>query len=57
MVEYLQNNWAEISGIAAIVVVLASRIARLTPNQTDNKIVATIRKFFRVMGLDIRDKE
>jgi hypothetical protein len=55
MLEYVQTNWMEISVIAGIVIVLASRVAKLTPNQTDDKVVAALRKLALVLSIDVPD--
>lgn len=50
-------------GIIALVVLLAERLARLTSNETDDKVVSFIRKSLRTLGLDfpnidkVTDKE
>jgi hypothetical protein len=55
MLEYVQTNWMEISVIAGIVIVLASRVAKLTPTQTDDKVVAALRKLALVLSIDVPD--
>ena len=40
-------------GVIALGMVLAERIARLTPNKTDDKVVDWVRKILRVIGLDL----
>jgi hypothetical protein len=40
-------------GIAALVILLGERVARITPNETDDKIIMYIRKLARIIGLDL----
>lgn len=42
MEQWLTVSWSEFVGIASLVVILASRIARLTPNKTDDKLLVKI---------------
>jgi len=42
-------------GVAAAVVIVFERISKLTPTQTDDKIVAWIHKIAAMLGLDFKD--
>ena len=41
------------AGVVALVVLLGERLARITPNTTDDKVVMYIRKALRVIGVDL----
>ena len=55
--EFLINNWAEISGSLALIIIAGSRIARLTPTSKDDAFFASLRKIGRVIGLDVPDRQ
>ena len=55
MVEFVTSNWEWLAGTAALVLVLAERIVRLTPTQTDDKVLNIVRKIFAVVGLLPKD--
>lgn len=55
MIDFFTQNFAEIAGIAALVIIIAERIAKLTPTESDNKIVQAIRKTAKALGLDFPD--
>lgn len=44
-------------GVAALVILLGERLARLTPNKTDDKIVDVLRKGLRIVGVDFPNIE
>jgi len=44
---------AKYAGIVALVVLLGERLARLTPNKTDDKVIMYVRKALRVIGVDL----
>lgn len=48
-------NWAEILGAAAAFMLFFDRLAKLTPTDSDNAIVATLYKVFAVLGLKVPD--
>lgn len=50
-------NWAEIAGVAALAVLIFERVARLTPNKTDDKLVSFVRKLFNILSVNIPDVE
>ena len=55
MIEFVQANWMEIAVVAGGVIFLAVRIARLTPTQTDDKIVAALYKLASVLSIRVPD--
>lgn len=57
ILKQLASNYGAYAGIAASAIILFSRIARLTPNKTDNRLVKTVRKLARTLGLDIPDRD
>ncbi len=48
-------NWGEIGGVLAAFVLTFDRLAKLTPTDSDNKIVAALYKVFAVLGLKVPD--
>lgn len=50
--DFIINNASSILGIATAVVTIASIVANLTPNQTDNKIVASVGGFINKLALN-----
>lgn len=55
MVEFVQTHWVEIGVIIGGVILVAGRIAKLTPTETDDKIVAALHKLARVLSIDVPD--
>ncbi len=55
MISYVMENWPSILAAFLGIVFAAEKIADLTPNQTDNKIVAFIRKACRTLALKFPD--
>ena len=53
MQEYITQNWEQIMAIVGGVVLTASAIAAITPNTTDNKIMAAIRKLVDLLALNV----
>lgn len=53
--DFLNLPWAEIAGIAALIILAGERIAKLTPTKTDNKILQAVRKVAKTVGLDFPD--
>ena len=53
--EWLTNNYSEIAGVAAAFVLFFDRLAKLTPTESDNKIVALAHKVFAILGLKVPD--
>ncbi|WP_156434079.1 hypothetical protein [Bradyrhizobium retamae] len=48
-------NWAEIMGAAAAFMLFFDRLAKLTPTESDNAIVAMLQKVFAVLGVKVPD--
>ena len=58
MEELIANiNGATWFGIVAAAILLGERIAKLTPTNTDNKVLRFIRKAARAIGLDFPDRQ
>jgi len=55
MLEFIQTHTSELAGIAAAIILAAERIARLTPTNSDNKVVQVIRKIANAIGLNFPD--
>ncbi len=55
--EDLINNWEVWAGIIAAAVILFERIAKITPTETDNKVLKTIYKVASVLGINVKDNE
>lgn len=52
-VQEFVGNWGAWAGIVSAAVLLFARIARMTPNDTDNEVLKVIRKVSRALGVDI----
>lgn len=56
MFDWIMNaNWTEILGVGAAFVLFFDRLAKLTPTDADNQIVAALYKVFAVLGLKVPD--
>tara|TARA_R110000868_G_scaffold26661_8_gene102428 strand:- start:1411 stop:1590 length:180 start_codon:yes stop_codon:yes gene_type:complete len=55
MIEFVQTHWAEIAGVLAACVLVFDRIAKITPTQTDDKILAWVYKITAVLGVKVKD--
>lgn len=56
--DFLNNiDWTEIAGIVALVILLAEKVARVTPTETDNKVVAWLYKIAAVIGIKVEDNK
>ena len=55
--DWIIANWASVVAIVTGVVTVASIIAKLTPTQTDDKIVAYVLKIVDVLALNTKPKE
>ena len=53
IVTYVTGNWEAILGAVSAVVAAASAIAALTPSESDNVIVAKIRKVVDLLALNV----
>lgn len=51
MLDLITNNWEWIAGTLALLLLLAERIVLITPTETDNKVLALVRRVFKVVGL------
>ena len=45
--EFITNNWVAISAVLLAALRLAESVAVITKTDKDNKIIATIKEFFR----------
>lgn len=48
-------SWAEITGVAVAFVLAFEKLAKLTPTETDNKILGWLYKLFSVLGIKVKD--
>jgi hypothetical protein len=55
--EQLILNYGEYAGVAVAFVVFFDRLAKLTPTESDNKIVSYAYKVFAVLGLKVQDRK
>ncbi len=53
--EWLTSNYGEILGTLAAFVLFFDRLAKLTPTDSDNKIVLFFYKLFAVLGVKVPD--
>ena len=54
--EFVTENYKEILEIVAYVIAIASVVANITPNESDNAIVAKLRALANGLGLNINVK-
>lgn len=53
MLEWISNiSWQDVLNVVPWIVTGASVIVKITPNETDNKILEKIIKFFEKIGLN-----
>lgn len=50
-------NWAEWTGVLAAFLIAFERLAKVTPSQTDNKIVRGLYKLFAFLGVKVEDRK
>ena len=55
--DWLIENWASVAGIAAAVVLVFDRLAKLTPTNSDNAWVERLQRLFALIGLKVSDNE
>lgn len=56
MMEWFSTaNWGEILGVGAAFVLFFDRLAKLTPTNSDNAIVAALYKVLAVLGVKVPD--
>jgi len=48
-------NWGDILGVGAAFMLFFDRLAKLTPTDSDNAIVATLYKVFSILGVKVPD--
>ncbi len=53
--EWITANWAEIGVVIGGFIFVFDRIAKLTPTETDNKIVALLYKAASVLSIKVPD--
>jgi hypothetical protein len=52
--EFIQANWGSIVAIITGVISIASIIAKLTPNKTDDKVLGCILKVVDVLAINTK---
>lgn len=57
MLDTFVNNFGEWMGAIALLVVGAERLVKLTPTKTDDRILSWARKIFRVLAVDVPDRQ
>ena len=55
--EDLVTNWEVWAGVIAAAVILFERIAKITPTETDNKVLKTIYKITSILGINVKDNK
>lgn len=55
MFEWFTTNYGEIAGTIAAFVLFFDRLAKLTPTESDNKLLTTMYRIFAVLGLKVPD--
>lgn len=53
--DFITNNWTEIAGVLALVIVIGERIAAVTENKTDDAIFGAVHKI--LVALKVRFPE
>lgn len=53
--EWFTMHWSELAGVIAAFVLFFDRLAKLTPTDSDNKVVAMAYKLFAILGLKVPD--
>jgi len=49
--EFITNNWTEIAGVLALIVVIGERVAALTETKKDDAIFGAVYKVLKGLGL------
>ncbi len=52
MIDWITANWIQIATIATYVIATFSIVAKLTPTETDNKILAKVMQLADILGLN-----
>ena len=58
--ESIIANWGAYAGAAALFVLFFDRLSKLTPTNSDDKIVAALYRIFTILGVrvpDVTDKK
>lgn len=55
--EWITNHWTDVVAIVTGIVTVASIIARLTPTETDNAIIAKILQIIDMLALNNKPTE
>lgn len=55
IINYVAEHWGAYMGAAALFVLFFDRLAKLTPTESDDKIVAFFYKLFAVLGVKVPD--
>lgn len=55
MLEWISNiNWTDVINVVPWIITGASVIVKATPNETDNKVLEYVIKFFEKIGLNTK---
>lgn len=57
MIEFITSNYGEILGTISAFVLFFDRLAKLTPSDSDNKLVQILQKAFVVLGVKVTDNK
>lgn len=49
--DFITNNWTEIAGVLALVIVIGERIAAVTENKTDDAIFGAVHKILSALKI------
>jgi len=52
---WVTENWTEVVAVIGAVVIVARLIVKLTPSDSDNKVVEKIVAFLKAVGLHVKD--
>ena len=53
---WVQENWVGILGVLGGLHAIAKIVVTWTPTETDNKLLASVERIFRVVGLQPKSK-
>ncbi len=53
--DQLITNWETYAGVFAAFILLFDRVAKLTPTESDNKIVKTLYRVSAFLGVKVKD--
>ncbi len=57
MIDFLWTHWLEILAMLTALVTFAERLARLTPTQSDDRLVAALRRLLQLLAVDVPDRQ